>query len=199
MKVDGIHEVVQVAKAVGFGLDRLDFVVDALGGGIGGSEPEEGENPVEVFLQALGDSDDRLQATVGCPEVPALKEALGVAKEKLAKYKEMAQHLSQKRYNDESVVEYFQRVFPVLTTKTDSEKVLSKSAERAVEIINTNDQPGAEFGKGTWWEVFNATTYMVDHEIGRSADTRLTSAWYGANKNLKTKALETAVEMADAA
>ena len=128
-----------------------------------------------------------------------VKEALGVAKEKLAKYKEMAQHLSQKRYNDESVVEYFQRVFPVLTTKTDSEKVLSKSAERAVEIINTNDQPGAEFGKGTWWEVFNATTYMVDHEIGRSADTRLTSAWYGANKNLKTKALETAVEMADAA
>ncbi len=64
-------------------------------------------------------------------------------RKRLAKYKEMAQHLSQKRYNDESVVEYFQRVFPVLTTKTDSEKVLSKSAERAVEIINTNDQPGA--------------------------------------------------------
>lgn len=128
-----------------------------------------------------------------------VKEALGVAKEKLATYKEMAQFLSQKRYNDENVVDYFKRVFPVLTTKKDSEKELSRSAERAVEIIRTNDQPGAEFGKGTWWEAFNATTFMVDHEIGRSADTRLTSAWYGANRNLKTKALEMAVEMADAA
>jgi hypothetical protein len=35
--------------------------------------------------------------------------------------------------------------------------------------------------------------------IGRNSDNRLTSAWYGANKNLKTKALETAVEFADAA
>lgn len=128
-----------------------------------------------------------------------VKEALGVAKEKLNTYKEMAQHLSRKRYNDESIVDYFKRVFPVLTTKTESEKILSKSAERALEIINFDDQPGAEFGKGTWWEAFNATTFMVDHEIGRSADTRLTSAWYGANRNLKTKALETAVEMADAA
>lgn len=128
-----------------------------------------------------------------------VKEALGVAKHKLDQYKEMAQFLSKKRYNDENVVDYFKRVFPVLTTKTESEKVLSKSAERAIDIIKYDSQPGAEFGKGTWWEAFNAVTYMTDHEIGRSADSRLTSAWYGANKNLKTKALETAVEMADAA
>jgi phage/plasmid-like protein (TIGR03299 family) len=128
-----------------------------------------------------------------------VKEALGVAKHKLDQYKEMAQYLSQKRYTDESVVDYFKRVFPVLTTKTDSEKVLSKSAERAIDIIKYDSQPGAEFGKGTWWEAFNAVTYMTDHEIGRSADTRLQSAWYGANRNLKTKALETAVEMAEVA
>jgi len=126
-----------------------------------------------------------------------VKEALGVAKDKLAKYKEMAQYLSQKRYTDESVTDYFKRVFPVLTTKTESEKVLSKSAVRALEVIDT--QPGAEFGRGTWWQAFNCVTFMTDHEIGRSVDSRLTSAWYGANKNLKTKALETAVEMAEAA
>lgn len=125
-----------------------------------------------------------------------VKEALGVAKHKLDQYKEMAQYLSQKRYTDENVVDYFKRVFPVLTKKEDSAKDLSKSAERALEVIDT--QPGAEFGRGTWWQAFNAVTYMTDHEIGRSADTRLQSAWYGQNKNLKTKALETAVEMADA-
>lgn len=128
-----------------------------------------------------------------------VKEALGVAKQKLAKYKEMAEFLSQKRYSEENVVDYFKRIFPVLTTKADSKKDLSNSAERGLEIVKFDKQPGAEFGKGTYWELFNTVTYMTDHEIGRSVDARLTSAWYGANKNLKTKALETAVEMADAA
>lgn len=128
-----------------------------------------------------------------------VKDALGIAKHKLDQYKEMAQFLSTKRYNDENVVDFFKRVFPVLTTKKESKKDLSKSAERAVQIIKTDDQPGAEFGKGSYWELFNAVTYMTDHEIGRTVDARLTSAWYGANKGLKTKALETAVEMANAA
>jgi phage/plasmid-like protein (TIGR03299 family) len=128
-----------------------------------------------------------------------VKEALGVAKQKLAKYKEMAEFLSKKRYTNENVVDYFKRIFPVLTTKQDSKKELSNSAERGLEIVKYDSQPGAEYGKGTYWELFNAVTYMTDHEIGRSVDARLTSAWYGANKNLKTKALEMALEMAEAA
>ena len=122
-----------------------------------------------------------------------VKETLGVAKEKLAKYKEMAAYLGSKRYNDENIVDYFKRVFPVSGAK----KEMSKNAEIALEIMD--QQPGAEFAEGTWWQAFNAVTFMTDHVIGRSADNRLQSAWYGANKNLKTKALETAVEMADAA
>jgi phage/plasmid-like protein (TIGR03299 family) len=122
-----------------------------------------------------------------------VKETLGVAKEKLAKYKEMAAYLGSKRFNDENVVDYFKRVFPVSGAK----KEISKNAAIALEIME--QQPGAEFAEGTWWQAFNAVTFMTDHMIGRSADNRLTSAWYGSNKNLKTKALETAVEMADAA
>ena len=127
-----------------------------------------------------------------------VKEALGVAKHKLAQYKEMAEHLSKKRYTNESIVDYFARVFPVLTQKEKARKDLSKSATFALEEALHN-QPGAEYGEGTWWQAFNTVTFMTDHTIGRSVDSRLTSAWYGANKNLKTKALELAVEMADAA
>lgn len=126
-----------------------------------------------------------------------VKEMLGIAKEKLVSYKEMAAHLGSKRYTNESIVEYFQRVFPVLTQKQDSKKELSKSAQMALDIMD--QQPGAEFAEGSWWQAFNAVTFMTDHVIGRNADNRLQSAWYGANKNLKIKALETAVEMADAA
>ena len=122
-----------------------------------------------------------------------VKEMLGVAKEKLQSYKEMATYLGSKRFTDENIVDYFKRVFPVSGAK----KELSKNAEIALNIID--QQPGAEFAEGTWWQAFNAVTFMTDHVIGRSADTRLQSAWYGYNKGLKTRALETAVEMAEAA
>ncbi len=129
-----------------------------------------------------------------------VKEQLGIATDKLAKYKEMAAFLGSKRYNDGSLKEYFNRIFPVLAynkEKGPQRKDLSKSATRALDIIGT--QPGAQYAEGSWWQAFNAVTYLTDHEIGRSADSRLTSAWFGPNKNLKVKALETAVEFAEAA
>jgi phage/plasmid-like protein (TIGR03299 family) len=123
-----------------------------------------------------------------------VKLMLGVAADKLAKYKEMAKFLSSKRYDNENVVEFFNRVFPVVTSKDTARKEISKSAKTALEIIDT--QPGAEYARGTWWNAFNAVTYMTDHLMGRTMDNRLQSAWYGVNKVTKTKALETALEMA---
>jgi phage/plasmid-like protein (TIGR03299 family) len=129
-------------------------------------------------------------------EPTAVKEMLGIATNKLAKYKEMAQFLGSKMAKDENVVEYFKRIFPLTTSNEGKSNDLSKNAKVALDILHT--QPGAEFAEGTWWQPFNAVTYMTDHLVGRSADTRLSSAWYGYNKTLKTKALEVAIEMAEA-
>lgn len=123
-----------------------------------------------------------------------VKETLGIATHKLAKYKEMAQFLGSKRYKQDMVKDYFKEVFPVMSSK---DKEMSRAAVRAMDILV--NQPGAKFAEGSWWQPFNAVTYMTDHLVGRSADTRLTSAWYGANRGLKIKALEKAVEYAEAA
>lgn len=130
----------------------------------------------------------------------SVKEQLGIATDKLAKYKEMAQFLGAKRYTEEKLKEYFSDVFPVLVynkEKGPQRKDLSKSATRALEVMYT--QPGAEFARGSWWQAFNAVTYLTDHEIGKSADTRLQSSWFGANQRLKVKALESAIQYAEAA
>ena len=126
-----------------------------------------------------------------------VKEMLGVATNKLAKYKEMAQFLGSKQAKGEDIVDYFCRIFPVTGSNEKKTKEISKNAQIAIDILHT--QPGAEYAEGTWWQPFNAVTYLTDHLAGRSADTRLTSSWYGSNKTLKTKALELAVEMAEAA
>lgn len=124
-----------------------------------------------------------------------VKETLGIAKEKLKSYKEMATFLSEKQFKNEDIVEYFTRIFPVSGLKTGTE-ALSRNARFAIDEAMEN-QPGAELGRGSFWQMFNAVTFMTDHTLGRSADTRLESAWYGSNSNLKVKALEVAVEMAE--
>ena len=76
-------------------------------------------------------------------------------------------------------------------------KKLSKNASIAMNVLDT--QPGIEYASGSWWQAFNAVTYVTDHLHGRTADSRLQSAWYGYHKGVKTKALETAIEYAEAA
>lgn len=125
-----------------------------------------------------------------------VKETLGVAKEKLTTYREMAQFLGGKRYTGPKLVEYFKTVFPV-TGGPNKKKELSISASKALDVVHT--QPGAQFAEGSWWSAFNTVTYMVDHKLGRNQDNRLTSAWFGQGKKVKADALELAVQMAEAA
>ena len=40
---------------------------------------------------------------------------------------------------------------------------------------------------------------MSDHMVGKTDDSRMYSAWFGSNMNRKNKALELAVEYAEAA
>ena len=126
------------------------------------------------------------------------KDMLGLAADKMESFKTMAQFLGTKSFKEDRLKEYFDDVFPGYSKKDkeDESRKSSKSAIRAMEVLDL--QPGAEFAKGTWWQAFNAVTYMVDHEIGKSEESRLTSNWYGANKQTKTKALEKAVEYAEA-
>ena len=131
-----------------------------------------------------------------------VKEALGIAHEKFAKYKEMAQFLSTKKFTVESLINYYNEVFP-RTYQGKKEvtvqdfKDLTTNGQAAYSFLET--QPGAEFGEGTWWQALNSVTYLTDHKMGRSADTRLTSAWFGSNQSRKEKAVNKAVEFATAA
>jgi phage/plasmid-like protein (TIGR03299 family) len=130
-----------------------------------------------------------------------VKETLGIAKDQLSHYKEQAQFLGQKKYNKETIVEYFNRVFPSMSKdemkRANTAFPISRQAEEAMAIVHT--QPGANFAEGSWWQAFNAVTYMTDHKMGRSRDSRLTSAWYGLNRVKKERALDLAVEYAETA
>ena len=128
------------------------------------------------------------------------KFALGIAHEKLDQYKEMATFIGSKRYTVDSMKQYFAELFPHTGAKKKeiaANDDLSRNARLAVATLDT--QPGANYGEGSYWHLFNTVTFLTDHVLGNSTDTRLTSSWYGLNKTLKTRALEKAVEYATAA
>ena len=144
--------------------------------------------------------------------------------EQFQEYRETANFLAAKRYYRETLEEYFDECFPYSSTstkrgperdaleeyfdeylpyeqsiKTKKRKgnQQSQNALLAMSIVET--QPGAESAPGTWWNAFNAVTYITDHQIGKTADTRLNSAWYGRGRQRKSKALHLAVRYAEAA
>ena len=130
-------------------------------------------------------------------EADMVKEQMGLASEKFAQYKEMAEFLSTRKFSTETLLQYYNEVFSHREKRPVSEvKDLSRTAQQAFELLET--QPGAEFGAGTWWQAFNSVTYLTDHKLGRSDDARMESAWFGVNQSRKLKAANKAVEFATA-
>lgn len=129
----------------------------------------------------------------------SVKEQLGIARMKMDQYKSMAEFLGKKRYTKKDLVAYMNKVFGNESTEKEyeAEQANSRLSTKALELVHT--QPGAEYAEGTWWQAFNAVTYMSDHVQGRSADGRLESAWYGKNRKVKLNALDTALDYAEAA
>lgn len=123
-----------------------------------------------------------------------VKVALGISKLQLKEYKEQAQFLASKRFNDETIKEYFDAVWPATSPKKIKTKESSTTSALFQAVMNT--QPGAEFAVGTWWQAVNATTYAIDHLLGRSQDNRVYNAWFGSNRGRKDKALSLAIDYA---
>ena len=131
-----------------------------------------------------------------------VKMTMGLAHEKFDKFREMSQFLCSKKFSMDNLIQYYNEVFPRTYEGKNPPVVkeyndLTTNAKKAFDLLET--QPGAEFGRGSWWQALNSVTYLTDHVAGRTADGRMTSAWYGANGVKKKKAAELAVEMAVAA
>ena len=135
-------------------------------------------------------------------DADTVKETLGIASEKFAKYKEMAQFLGSRKITAEALIQYYNDVFPTTSRKEEKTPVvvyddLSKAAKMCYDALEV--QPGAEFAAGTWWQAFNSVTYYTDHLQGRNSENRLHNQWFGYNQAKKVTAAEKAVQYATAA
>lgn len=127
------------------------------------------------------------------------KIALGLSRKQLEDFKERAEFLATQRMDDVAYSRFLDKLFPVRVEASADGKhnnpIRPRNYDKAVEALWR--QTGAELNRGTWWQGYNAITYMVDHMHNRTDKAAaLNSNWFGNGNKLKQQALETALEMA---
>lgn len=151
-------------------------------------------------------------------DADAVKRALGVARESFESFMVRARALAASQIGQDEAREVLRSLFvkptrleaaPVATgggTVDGSEfaQLLARPAvvdmkqarenrnvARCLELFGGSGRGALHEGSnGTRWGLLNAVTEFVDHEQGRTADTRLDSAWFGDGAALKSRALE---------
>lgn len=131
------------------------------------------------------------------------RQALGLARVQLAEFHEAATFLAGKRYDRDTVTRFFAATFEPWRADNDDTPVteLARLPRVAQALDALETQPGADTraAAGTWWGAVNAVTFLADHRLGRSAATRLASAWYGEARQFKLRALARAIDLAKGA
>lgn len=130
----------------------------------------------------------------------AAEKALGLAKNQAKEFEEAARLLARKKATKEQVEKYFNHLLGFDPEKAKVKK--DGSTREPTNLLKFRDAlekaPGQDLksAQGTWWGAFNAVSYIVDHEMGRSRDSGLSSAWLGTSADTKVKAFKLALEEA---
>lgn len=121
------------------------------------------------------------------------KQALGLSKGMFAEFKQQSEFLASRRFTNPQLEQYFMGLFPN-GGSVANENGMSRRAMLCV--ANLESQPGADMSAGSWWHAFNTVTYVADHVLGRSEDTRSANALFGWTRQRKQEALQLALKMA---
>lgn len=113
------------------------------------------------------------------------KERLGIAREKFEELEANAHLLAQIEVEEKDVLKIIAHHFGS-TIKLDWKEIedaeqLSRAGSRVYALFN-GEAMGADLAtaKGTAWGLLNAGTQYLDHEYGKSAESRLHRAWRGS-------------------
>lgn len=144
-----------------------------------------------------------------------IKDALGVeaAQKNFERFMEQARELAETPISLEDAREALNTIFKVEKKErprldlswlnldaapaldADEEEPVPQETSRSVaRVLQLFDGEGMgatmPTAAGTRWGLLNAVTQFVDHEMGRTADTRLDNAWFGRGNGYKKDALQ---------
>jgi len=110
---------------------------------------------------------------------------------------EQYRFLASKSFNQKDIEKY---VKVVLNIKGADEDIKTRTRNIMDEILTLVEGPkqDAVGVRGTWWAAYNGFNEYLNYSKGRTVSNRLDSLWFGQNGVDNLKALNTAVEFANA-
>lgn len=101
----------------------------------------------------------------------------------LRAHADMLESLARVKITDDKAENFLRKL---LDKNEDDEVKLSRNSRRIMELYR-GEALGADFdsSRGTAYGLLQATTQFMDHEYGRSQDTRLAEAWTGYTAKVK--------------
>jgi phage/plasmid-like protein (TIGR03299 family) len=142
-------------------------------------------------------------------DAAAVKRALGLSSSSFDEFLANARRLAETPIRMDDALEVLHKVFgkpaPEAVTKVNTawmgklselmedppqedepEEKVARSAGRVLELFDGAALGAGKAGRaGTRWGLLNAITQHVDHEVGRTPDTRIDSAWFGRGDTIR--------------
>lgn len=101
---------------------------------------------------------------------------------------DLFQAMARKQLAPNEALNYIRETFHEGAGTDD--KIVVRCAERVIELFENGK--GAQYGRGTLWNAFNAVTEYVTHERGKSPETRADSNWFGPGAQVLSRAVTVA-------
>lgn len=127
-------------------------------------------------------------------QMDKIRDAFDIERGELQSQASLFKMLAAKKCDDATMVAYAREVLSPGAKEDATVRNLQKPIDNFAGAGLGSDMPGV---RGTMWGAFNAVTQFITHDSGRSANNRVDSGWFGANRARTERALSVAVEMAD--
>ncbi len=105
--------------------------------------------------------------------------------------------LASRTFNQADVRKY---VKAVLGNEKVAEEDLSTRTKNTINnIVDLIDHEYQKTAPNSWWSAYNSVNQYLNYDASRNANNRMGSLWFGANGKTNDRALELALEYANAA
>ena len=111
---------------------------------------------------------------------------------------EQYRFLASKNFNQADINRYVKIMLGIEGTADGDIKTRTRNIMDEILALVEGPKQSATNVRGTWWAAYNGFNEYLNYNKGRTEDNRLDSLWFGANANDNNKALNKALEFANA-
>ena len=111
---------------------------------------------------------------------------------------EQFRFLASKNFNQADINKYIKVMLGIEGTIDGDIKTRTRNIMDQILALVEGPKQSATNVRGTWWAAYNGYNEYLNYNKGRTEDNRLDSLWFGQNGNDNSKALNKALEFANA-